>query len=389
MMSYTLTELGEDIRSDIRTFCEREVAPFVKEADRSGAFPEEVLGKASELGIGAVFLPEEWGGLSLSAEEKAAIFEELSFWDAGFAVSYMASCLAAVPVLAAGTPEQKEFCSARLLAGGFGAFCLTEDGAGSDINGIRTSLRPAGEDVEKSGYLLQGAKQFVTNGGVSDFYVVFARSPGEGASGGKLSLTAVLVPADSPGIHFGEKEQKLGIRASSTSEVFFDNVPIAASQIIGAPGEGKRLASGALDQVRIWVSAGACGIAERALRLSVSRVRERIQFGAPLSDSPVIQTKLADMYMRISAARGAAALAARLLDKGQPVTREAATAKCLASDAAFYCSSEAVQLFGGYGYMEDHPVEKLLRDAKIFQIFEGANEILRLLIGRDLIKTML
>lgn len=310
--------------------------------------------------------------------DQAAILEELGACDAGFAVSYMANRLAQAAVEIAGTEEQKKMLYGILNEGGFAAFCLTEDQAGSDLAGCRT--RATKRD---GGYVLDGSKLFVTNGPLAEAFVVFAVTDEEGT---KNNLSAFLVPGDAPGITRGTEEKKLGIRNSGTCEISFQKVEVSVDNRLGAPGEGLAIALKTLDQARIWCGVTAVGVARHGLDVSVARVKEREQFGKPLAENEVVLFKLADMEMKIFAARQCCIAALEKLAMGEDVTMEGATAKCLAADAAVDCALEAVQLFGGYGYCEEFPAEKLLRDAKIFQIFEGTNEIQRLVVGRGVVK---
>ena len=372
-MSYILTEFGADVLSDVTTFCEREVLKQAAEADRNRIWPEEMYEKACEMGLGALSVPEEYGGLGLTLPERAAILEKMAWFDAGFAVSYMTNILSSIPVFYFGEHAIRKSCYDLLLEGRFGAFCLTEDQAGSDISRLRTRAVRDGEE-----YIINGSKMFVTNGRIAGYYVVFAETD--------AGLTAFYVTADTPGIEAGEEENKLGIRNSDTCEVSFQDVRVPYTAILGKEGEGRKIAVFCLRHARIFCGVTALGVAQRALDESISRVREREQFGSLLADNEVIQFKLADMYMKTEAARQCCISALNKAGAGEDCRLAAATAKCLAGDAAEYCASEAVQIFGGYGYCEDYPVEKLLRDAKIFQIFEGTNEIQRLTVGRTLVK---
>ncbi len=350
-MGYQITEFGQDLLDDVRKLCDRTLEDQLRAADRSGEWPAEAYRAASEMGIGAAFIAEEYGGVDLELSEQAAVLEELAACDAGFAVSYMANRLAQAPVEIAGSALQKKLVYDVLLDGGFAGFCLTEDQAGSDISGCRTRAVRQGDH-----YVLDGNKLFVTNGPNAEIFVVFAVTDPDG--GTKENLSAFLVPGDSEGLTRGAPEHKLGIRNSGTCEISFNRVSVPV---------GYR-------------------VARRAISESVTYAKERRQFGKPLSENEVILFKLADMEMKTEAARLCCSAALERLEKGLPVTKESAIAKCLAADAAMECAVEAVQIFGGYGYCEEYPVEKLLRDAKIFQIFEGTNEIQRLIVGRSLMR---
>ena len=372
-MNYTLTDLGNDIRDDVRVFCERELKEQAMSVDRDHLPLEDLYTKTAEMGLSAVFVPEENGGLSLTMQEQAAIIEELAYCDAGIAVSYMADYLALVPVRVFGTPALLQQCCDHLLAGGFGAFALTEDQAGSDISGLSASAEKAEE-----GYVITGSKAFVTNGGAAAFYTVFAKT--------ENGISAFVVDADAEGITAGDAERKLGIRNSITAEVFFDHVKVPEAGFLGTEGDGKRIAQEALNRARAFCAAAAVGVARRALDIALSRAREREQFGAPLAKRESIQMKLADMHMRIEAARACCIDALRKIEAGEDCMIAGASAKCMAADTAVFCADTALQIYGGYGYCEDYPAEKLYRDARIFQIFEGTGEVLREMIGRALVR---
>ena len=373
-MGYELTEFGSDIFSDISTFCSRELKEILKETDRSGEWPAADYEAAARMGIGSLSVPEEYGGPGLGAFDQAAIQEELSSCDAGFAVSYMVNHLVVTLLERCGTENQlKQVCDC-IMDGGFACFCLTEEGAGSDVSEIRTAAVKDGD-----AYVINGTKVFVTNGRMAGFFVVFAVC-------GDTGLTAFLVDSGAEGVQTGAEEEKLGIRNSSTCEVCFDHVRVPAENRIGEEGAGLRIALGSLASGRVWCGITALGIAQAAIDASCSYVKERRQFGRPLAENEVIRFRLADMHMKTEAARLCCIDALKKREAGDSAAIESATAKCLATDAAMYCATEAVQLFGGKGYCRDYPVEKLFRDAKVFQIFEGTNEIQRLVVGRELVR---
>ena len=371
-MNYTLTDLGNDIRDDVHVFCLRELKYTAASADRDHLWSEDLYAKTAEMGLGAVFVPEEHGGLPLTLQEQAAIIEELAYCDAGIAVSYMANYLALAPVQMFGTDTLMQHCCNRLLDGGFGAFALTEDQAGSDISGIRTTAEKSGTD-----YMINGSKTFVTNGGQADYYIVFAKTD--------QGISAFAVDAATEGLSAGDGERKLGIRNSKTAEVSFDHVIVPEDRLLGTEGDGKRIAQDALSRARAFCAAAAVGVARRSLEISIERVREREQFGSQLAKRESIQMKLADMSMRTEAARACCIDALQKMETGEDCSIASASAKCLAADAAVFCADTALQIYGGYGYCEDYPAEKLYRDARIFQIFEGTGEILREMIGRALV----
>ena len=368
-MEYKLSELGSDILSDVRSFGERDLRAKAEEADRTRRGVEKLYDDTARMGLGALFVPEANGGLDLTRQDRAAILEELAYWDAGVAVSYMANCLATAPLQMYAPKDLMDLCCGRMINGKFGAFCLTEDQAGSDINGILTKAEHHGGE-----YVINGAKAFVTNGNAAGFYIVFAKTD--------KGLSAFAADADAEGIAPGEDEQKLGIRNSRTCEVAFTDVKIPEDRLLGAEGEGKQIAASALDRARAFCAAAATGVARRSLDLAAARAEERIQFGEPLARLESVRKKLDDMRMKIEDSREAAIRALDLIDAGGDCRTASASAKCLAADTAVFCADAALQIYGGCGYCEDYPVEKLFRDARIFQIIEGANEVLRAMIDR-------
>lgn len=374
MNDYRLTQFGEDILEDVKTFCLREVRGEAVEIDRSHADPEALYAKAGEMGLTSLFVSDEQGGTGFKAEELAALLEEIASHDAGLAVTLAANGLALQPVTLAGSDQQKAFCSDLLMEGGYGAFCLTEDDAGSDISRIRTTAV-----MTERGYVLNGSKTMITNAPNASFYTVAAMLDGE--------LTMFLVPGESAGIHRESPEEKMGLRTSLTGGIGFQDVELSAGALIGARGDGKRLAAETLQKGRVFCAAMAVGIGRRAIEEATVRVKEREQFRTVLSENPAVQAKIAEMYLRKASAQSCVIRACEIMDGERSGNLEliSSAAKCLASDAAVYCALEAIQLFGGYGYSRDYPVEKLLRDAKAFQIFEGTNEIQRSIIGRSII----
>ena len=368
-MEYKLSDLGWDILSDVKTFGERDLRAKAEEADRTRKDVEKLYDDTARMGLGALFVPEANGGLDLTRQDSAAILEELAYWDAGVAVSYMANCLATAPLQMYAPKELMDRCCELMINGKFGAFCLTEDQAGSDISGILT--RAEHKDKE---YVINGSKAFVTNGNAAGFYIVFAKTD--------KGLSAFVVDADTEGIAPGEDERKLGIRNSRTCEVSFTDVKVTEERLLGAEGEGKKIAAFALDRARAFCAAAAIGVARRSLDLAAARAEERIQFGEPLARIESVRTKLDEMSKKIEDSRQAAIQALDLIDAGEDCRTASAHAKCLAADTAVFCADAALQIYGGCGYCEDYPVEKLFRDARIFRIIEGANEVLEAMIDR-------
>jgi alkylation response protein AidB-like acyl-CoA dehydrogenase len=376
-MGYLISDEGKDLLKDVHDFCTNEVKEQIKEFDVSGEWAEDIYNMAIEMQLGTLDVPEEFGGPGLSRIDHAAILEEMAKADAGFATSFMANGLSLHPVELGGTKEQMKACYDIILKGGFGAFCLTEPNAGCDVaNGSTTAVRD-GDD-----YIINGTKCFITNGPKAEFFTVFAKTD---KSAGAKGMTAFLVFKGTPGLSIGSHENKMGIRASQTSDVIFEDVRVPASAMLGKEGDGFKIAMKTLDIARTWCGVVALGIAQRAIDESAEYVRTRVQFGKPLGRNEVIQFKLADMEMETEAARQLCAYSLTLMDRGEDFSTASAIAKCKAGDAAMNVSTEAVQILGGYGYSRDYPVEKLMRDAKIFQLFEGTNEIQRLVVGRSVV----
>jgi acyl-CoA dehydrogenase len=297
----------------------------------------------------------------------------------GVAATFGQNSLGLTPFLIAGSPELKEELLPKHTSGpNLSAFCLTEAGAGSDVSGIRSTARREGDE-----FVINGTKQFITNGGVASLYSVFASEDPELKHKG---LSAFMVPADSPGVSTGKKENKLGQRATDTREVIFDNVHIPAHYRLGEGFDGFKIAMMTLDHSRAGVGASAVGVARAALEAATAYAKERVQFGKPIAALQAVQLMLADMAIKVNAARWLCWHAAWLTDNGKPNSKESAMAKCFAGDTAMQVTTDAVQVFGGYGYMKDYPVEKYMRDAKLYQIYEGTNQIQRLVIAGQLIR---
>ena len=376
-MSYLISEEAKDLLLDVRNFCEKEVVEVCKEADRSGEWPEDLYEMAKEQGYFALEVPEELGGPGLSRVDIAALFEEMAKADAGFATTISASGLGMKPVLIAGSEEQKNYVADIAMEGGLGAFCLTEPGAGSDASSGTTTAVKDGDE-----YVLNGRKCFITNGAVASYYCITASTD---KSKGVKGLSMFLVPAGTPGLSSGKEEDKMGIRTSNTTDVVLEDCRIPASNLIGEEGKGFSIAMKTLDQARAWMGCIAVGIAQRGIDEAKKYTDERIQFGKAINANQAIQFKLADMDIQTEVARQMVANALTRMDMGLSYNRESAIAKCFASDIAMRVAEDAIQLFGGYGYSREYPVEKLLRDAKIFQIFEGSNEIQRIVVANNTI----
>ncbi len=381
MPEFSLTPEQESLRDLARKFARTEMAPKAAECDRTGSFPEAIYRKAWELGLMNLNVPTEYGGSGLGPLEQCLIVEELARACGGMTTSIIANCLALEPILLAGTEEQKRrflspFCAEYHLA----SFCLTEPGGGSDAGAIATRARREGD-----AYVLDGEKCFITNAPHASLYTVFATlDPALKHKG----VSAFVVPRDAPGVTPGKEEEKMGHRASSTSTVRFEGVRVPAPDRLGAEGEGFSVAMRTLDQTRTPIGALATGIAEAALEHAVAYSKNRRTFGKPISEHQAIQIKLANMAQDVHAARLLTWHAAWSLQQGGAAALESSIAKCYASDAAMRVTDEAIQIFGGNGYMKAYPVEKLLRDAKLTQIYEGSNEIQRIVIARELLKSL-
>lgn len=378
-MDYLLTPEQIELQKLFRDFAQKEVAPVSKEYDEKGEFPMELFKKAAAIGMTTLHLPEKYGGCGESALTQCIVGEELAKADAGFATAVGACDLATIPALTAGTDEQIQKVADVLLSGGLAAFCLTEADAGSDVASLKTTAVKDGED-----YIINGAKCFITNGGVAGIYTVFATVD---RSLGSKGITAFLVERDRPGVSVGKEEDKVGIRLSNTSEVIFRDVRVPASSILGGVGQGMKIAMSTLDKTRVSdVPACAVGICQKAIDLSINYAKERKTFGRPIIENQAIQFKLADMEIKTQAARQMTRYSANLVDHGIVDSKITAASKAFAGNTVMEVTVEAMQIFGGYGYMREYPVEKLMRDAKIFQIFEGTTEVQQMVIARALMK---
>jgi len=376
---FTLTAEQATIQRMARDFAEKEIMPVAAEYDEQEKFPFVVLQKMWETGLVNYSVPEELGGAGLDTFTSCLVTEELGRACAGIATTASANSLAFYPILLAGTEEQQK----RLLPpitthGKFAAFCLTEPNAGSDAASVATTATTV-----NGGYELNGSKCFITNGDIADLYVVFATVD---RSRGLKGLTAFAVPK-TEGISTGKKEIKLGIRASSTVVVNFVNVFVPKQNLLGAEGQGFRVAMQTLDTSRPMVGALAVGVARGAYETALKYAKERVQFGQPIANFQMIQAMLADMATRIDAARLLVWRAASMVDKKEGLfAKESAMAKLFAGDTAMDVTTDAVQIMGGYGYSREYPVEKYMRDAKIMQIYEGTNQIQRLVIASNILK---
>lgn len=379
-MNFQLTEEHQQLREMIRDFALNEVAPTAAERDEEERFDRDIFDKMAELGLTGIPWPEEYGGAGFDYLAYCIAVEELSRVCASTGVTLSAhTSLAGWPVYKFGTEEQKQKYLRPMAEGKkIGAYGLTEPGSGSDAGGMRTYAVEDGDH-----YVLNGSKIFITNGGIADIYVVFAVTDPEAGSKG---TTAFIVEADFAGFSVGKKEQKLGIRSSPTTEIIFDNCRVPKENILGEVGQGFVVAMKTLDGGRNGIAAQAVGIAQGALDAAAEYAKERVQFGKPIALQQGVGFKLADMATTIEASRLLTYQAAWLESNDLPYGQASAMAKLMAGDTAMKVTTEAVQVFGGYGYTKDYPVERYMRDAKITQIYEGTQEIQRLVISRNLTK---
>ncbi|EIJ80276.1 acyl-CoA dehydrogenase domain-containing protein [Bacillus methanolicus PB1] len=376
-MNLRFTEEQEMIRKMVCDFAQSEIAPFVKNMEK-GEFPRCILKKMGELGLMGIPVPEQYGGADMDFTSYIIAIQELSKVSA--AVGVILSVHTSVctnPILYFGTEEQKQTYVPKLASGEYlGAFCLTETGAGSDAASLKSRAVKNGDD-----YIINGSKVFITNGGEADVYIVFASTNLEA---GKKGISAFIVEKGAPGFIVGKDEHKMGLHGSRTVQLTFEDMRISAKNLLGKEGEGFKIAMANLDAGRISIAAQALGIAEAALEAAAGYAKERHQFGRPIAAQQGIAFKLADMATNVEAAKLLIYRAANLRQKGIKCRKEASMAKLFASKTAVEAATEAIQIFGGYGYTEDYPVERYFRDAKITEIYEGTSEIQRLVISKQL-----
>ena len=378
-MDFELDDSLLTLQDTARRFANEEIIPIAAECDVTGEFPIPVLAKAWELGLSHTGIPEELGGVGLPVVAACVGVEELSRGCSGITTSIISNDLALNPILLGGSDDQRREWLGQ-CSDGFKlmAFCLSEPGAGSDVAGLQLHAEKDGDD-----YILNGTKAWITNGGYADIYTVFATLD---RSARHKGMCAFVIPKGTPGLTPGRKEDKMGQRASNTTLVHFDNVRVPASQRLGAEGEGFKIAMATLDRARPQVAALAVGIARRALEESLAYAADRKAFGQPIGEFQAVQFMLADMAKGIEASRLLTMQSAWLLDEGRRAAKQSAMAKCFATDVAMEATTDAVQIFGGNGYTKEYPVEKLMRDAKLMQIYEGTNQIQRVVIARELAK---
>ncbi|MET3506735.1 acyl-CoA dehydrogenase [Halalkalibacter oceani] len=378
-MNLRFSEEQDMMRKMVRDFAEEQITPFIEEMEANQTFPRHIVGKMGELGLMGIPIPEELGGAGMDFTSYIIAIHELSKVSA--AVGVILSVHTSVgtnPILFFGTEEQKQRYVPKLASGQYlGAFALTEPSAGSDAAALKTTAVKDG-----SVYRLNGSKSFITNGGEADSYIVFASTaPEKGARG----ISAFIVEKHTPGFMIGKKEQKMGLNGSHTTELIFEDARIPQENLLGAEGEGFKIALANLNHGRIGIAAQALGIAEAAFAAASRYAKERKQFGKAIGRQQAVGFKLAEMATKIEAARLLTYRAAVLTDQGRPCGQEASMAKLFASRTAVEVAIEAVQVFGGYGYTKDYPVERYFRDAKVCEIYEGTSEIQRVVISKQLL----
>ncbi len=382
-MDYLLSEEQIMVRDLARKIAQEKLKPIVKELEEKEEFPWVIMKMLADADLFGVYIDEKYGGMGAGVLELCLVTEELSRACGGVAVSYAASALGTDPIILFGSEEQKKKYLPDLASGKkIAAFGVTEPNAGSDAGAIETTAKKDGDY-----YILNGLKHFITNGGDAEVYVIIAMTD---KNKGQRGSSAFIVEKGTPGFTFGKKEDKLGIRTSTTRELVFQDCKVHKSNLLGKEGMGFIITMRTFDLSRPGVAAQALGIAQGALDLAVEYSRQRIQFGKPISSFQGIQFMLADMATQVEAARGLVYSVARQIDSGNTkVAKESAMAKLFASDVAMKVATDAVQIYGGYGYMREYPIEKFMRDAKITQIYEGTNQIQRSIIATNLIKESL
>jgi acyl-CoA dehydrogenase len=377
-VNFNLSEEQQMIQKLARDFAANEMVPYAEYYDKNHEFPWDIVKKAQALGLTVMNIPEKYGGLGLSLFEEVLVGEELAWGCSGIGLCITISNLASLPVLIAGDEAQKEAYLGRLVNGKLASYAITEPGAGSDVANIKATARREGNE-----YVINGTKTFISGATVADWYTIFAYTDPEKRYNG---ISAFLVDRDTPGLSVSKPFDKLGQRASDTAEVALDNVRVPVSNRLGEEGDGFMIAMKVFDRSRPGVAAGAVGIAQRALDEAIKYAKERHTMGRPIYQHQAIGHMIADMAINVQAARLLAWQAAVAIDNGQSNVKQAAMAKAFAADAAMKITIDAVQVFGGYGYMTEYPVEKLMRDIKVYQIYEGTSQIQRNILVRELFR---
>jgi len=377
-LSFALTDEQRMLQDLARNFSRSEIAPVAEHYDRTADFPMPVIQKARQAGLLNINIPVEYGGAGASLVEECLVGEETAWGCSGIGTTMNINNLAAIPIIVGGSEDQKREWLGRMVGGQLASYAVTEPGAGSDVAGIQTTATRQGAE-----YCLKGSKTFISNASFSDFFVVFAYTDRAKRYKG---MSAFIVERDRPGFSVSKKFDKLGQRASDTAEITLADVVVPEANRLGREGDGFMIAMQVFDRSRPGVAAGAVGVAQRALDESLKYAKERQTFGVPIANHQAIAHMLADMAMNIQAARLLVWQSAWLVDQGQSNTKFAAFAKAFAADAAMKITTDAVQIHGGYGFMKEYPVEKLMRDCKVFQIYEGTSQIQRNIIARELLR---
>ncbi|HEX9726203.1 MAG TPA: acyl-CoA dehydrogenase family protein [Vicinamibacteria bacterium] len=376
-MDFSLSEEQKQLRDLSHEFAEKEIVPHAARLDETAEYPHEICRKAWELGLMNSHIPEAYGGLGLGVLEGCLIAEETAWGCTGISTAMEANTLAECPVIVAGNEDQKKkWLTPMIEEFLFAAYCVTEPGAGSDVQAIRTTAKRQGDE-----YVLNGTKMWITNGGVANWYFVLAYTD---ESQGYRGMSAFVVPRDLPGVVLGKKENNMGQRCSDTRAITFEDVKVPAANRLGEEGTGWKVAMAAFDHSRPVVASAAVGLARSAYEHAVSYAKERKAFGVPIYKHQGVGFMIADMACAVEAARLLVWQAGWTIDQGRRNTQQAAYAKLFAADTAVKVATDAVQVFGGYGFNKEYPVEKLYRDAKIYQIYEGTSQIQRLIISREI-----
>jgi len=378
-MDFALTDEQQRLVETARKFTKEKIIPVAQRLDEHGTFPKEICEQAWEIGLMNAEIPQEYGGLGLSTLDHVLMAEEINYGCAGIGTTLLGNNLAAMPLILAGTEDQKKkFCGSLTEAPIFAAYACSEPDAGSDVAGMRTAVRKVGQE-----YVMTGQKRWITNARFASWYTVFGRI-GDVRDRHK-GITCFVVPRDLPGVSVGKKEDKLGQRASDTSDVLFEDVKLGKEHLVGEEGQGFKIAMKTFDRSRPWIAAGACGIMRRALDECRRYALERKAFGQAIAQFQAIQFMLAEMAMKYEATRLLMWKASWSIGQGKLDAIESSYAKAFGADSAMAVATDAVQIFGGYGYTKEYPVEKLMRDAKLLQIYEGTSQIQRMVIARNLL----
>jgi acyl-CoA dehydrogenase len=378
VVDFTLTDEQKDIQSMAHDFAEKEMRTVAWELDKEGTWPQEIIEKAWEVGLMNTHIPTEYGGPGLDFLTGCVIEEEIGWGCSGIGTSLMCNGLATAPIVLGGSEEtKKKYLGMLTEAPKLASFCLTEPDAGSDVSGMKTTAVKQGDK-----YILNGSKCFITNGSYADYYTVYAKTDKEA---GHRGMSAFVVERNWDGVAVDKKEDKLGQRASNTATISFNDVEVPAENLIGEENKGFKLAMMTLDRTRPGVAAMAVGIARAAFEFATEYSKERVQFGVPIAMHQAIQFMIADMATKVEAGRLMTWKSAALLDNGERNTLVSSHAKRFAADSAMEVTTDAVQVYGGYGFIKEYPVEKLMRDAKIMQLYEGTSQIQRLVIAREVL----